>query len=88
MVKIRVEQFASGKQYAIHVDDMVLFQSYDTIVAAVIDGVTYIDVTKYSTTTSKWKNIFINHWGTAIKQNCFSNEELLEVIDNAIYNKV
>lgn len=87
MVKIRVEQFASGKQYAIHVDDMVLFQSYDTIVAAVIDGITFIDVTKYSTTTSKWKNIFINHWGTPIKQNCFSNEELLGVIDNAIHNK-
>lgn len=88
MTKIRVEQFASGKQYAIHVDDMVLFQSYDTIVAAVIDGVTFIDVTKYSTTTSKWKNIFINHWGTLVKQNCFSNEELLGVIDNAIHNKI
>lgn len=88
MVKISVEQFTSGKQYAIHVDDMVLFQSYDTIVAAVIDGVTYIDVTKYSRTTLKWKNIFINHYGTHIKQNCFSNEELLGVIDNAIHNKV
>lgn len=87
MTKIRVEQFASGKQYAIHVDNMILFQSYDTIVAAVIDGVTFIDVTKYSTTTSKWKNVFINHWGTPVKQNCFSNEELWKVINNAIHNK-
>jgi len=49
-------------QFIIKTDKGVFFKSYSTIIAAEIDGKTYLDADKwdYSTTTGKYRNQFLN----------------------------
>lgn len=48
-------------QFIIHTDKGSVFQSYDSIIAAKIDGKVYLDVHKwdYSLTTGKYRNIYL-----------------------------
>jgi hypothetical protein len=48
-------------QFEIYTDKGKIFQSYNTIIAARIEGKVYLDRDKwdYSTTTGKYRNIFL-----------------------------
>ena len=69
---VRVEQM-SGKneevknQFVIFTSKGRVFQSYDSIICARVDGHTFLDERKwnYSTTTGKYRNIFL---GETIKE--------------------
>lgn len=49
-------------QFILHTDKGSVFQSYDSIIAAKIDGKIYLDVHKwdYSATTRKYRNIYLD----------------------------
>lgn len=69
-------------QYNIQIKDMTIFQSYQTIIAAVKNRVLYIDKDFYSRTTSKYLNIWIRDYARnyADKKEV-SNNELLKVLE-------
>lgn len=69
-------------QYNIQIKDMTIFQSYQTVIAAVKNRVLYIDKDFYSRTTSKYLNIWIRDYARnyADKKEV-SNNELLEVLE-------
>ena len=53
--------FLANNQVIIYTDNSVLFQSYDSIIAKIENGITFLDVNKwdYSKTTGKYRNIFL-----------------------------
>lgn len=69
-------------QYNIQIKNMTIFQSYQTVIAAVKNGTLYIDKDKYSVTTSKYLNIWIRDYARnyADKKEV-SNNELLEMLE-------
>lgn len=68
-------------QYNIQIKDMTIFQSYRTVIAAVKNGVLYIDKDKYSVTTSKYLNIWIRDYARRYSEKKeVSNNELLEIV--------
>lgn len=68
-------------QYNIQIKDMTIFQSYQTVIAAVKNRVLYIDKDFYSRTTSKYLKIWIRDYvrGYSEKKE-ISNDELLEIV--------
>jgi hypothetical protein len=63
---VKVEQFkgrngAVKNQFLVQTDKGLVFQSYDSIIAARVSGATYLDANKwdYSTTTGKYRNQFL-----------------------------
>lgn len=69
-------------QYNIQIKDMTIFQSYRTVIAAVKNGILYIDKDKYSVTTSKYLNIWIRDFARGYSEKKeVSNNELLEVLE-------
>lgn len=86
---VKVENLKSSRsyrdvpnQYNIIINNMTIFQSYRTVIAAVKNGILYIDKDKYSVTTSKYLNIWIREYARnyADKKEV-SNNELLEVLE-------
>lgn len=68
-------------QYNIQIKDMTIFQSYSTIIAAVKNGILYIDKDKYSVTTSKYLKIWLNEYACGYSEKKeISNDELLEIV--------
>lgn len=49
-------------QFEIRTGNVVYFQSYDSIIVKIENGITYLDVNfwDYSKTTSKYRNIFLS----------------------------
>lgn len=87
MIKVSTLQ---KNQYVIETDLFYIFQSYDTIVAVVDknnDQCLYVDRTKYSKTTSKWLNIFIQRYGHSVFQNV-QPEELALLLDKGVFPDV
>lgn len=85
---VKVENLKSSRsyrevpnQYNIEIKDMNIFQSYQTIIAAVKNRILYVDEDFYSRTTSKYLNIWIRDYarGYAEKKEV-SNNELLEIV--------
>jgi hypothetical protein len=69
-------------QYNIQIKDMTIFQSYQTVIAAVKNQVLYIDKDFYSRTTSKYLNIWIREFArNYTERKEVSNNELLEVLE-------
>ena len=58
---VRAEQFKVKNQFIIYTEKGRVFQSYDTIICAIIDGNVYLDADNwdYSKTTGKYRNIFL-----------------------------
>lgn len=86
---VKVENLKSNRsyrevpnQYNIIINNMTVFQSYRTVIAAVKNRILYIDKNKYSVTTSKYLNIWIRDYARnyADKKEV-SNNELLEVLE-------
>lgn len=69
-------------QYNIQIKDMTIFQSYQTVIAAVKNRVLYIDKDFYSRTTSKYLNIWIREFArNYTERKEVSNNELLEMLE-------
>ena len=53
--------FLANNQVIIYTDNSVLFQSYDSVIAKIENGTTFLDENKwdYSKTTGKYRNIFL-----------------------------
>ena len=53
--------FLANNQIIIYTDNSVLFQSYDSVIAKIGNGTTFLDENKwdYSKTTGKYRNIFL-----------------------------
>lgn len=85
---VKVENLKSSRsyrevpnQYNIEINNMTIFQSYSTIIAAVKNGILYIDKDKYSVTTSKYLNIWLREYACGYSEKReISNNELLEVV--------
>lgn len=85
---VKVENLKSSRsyrevpnQYNIVINNMTIFQSYKTIIAAVKNGILYIDKDKYSVTTSKYLNIWIREYARGYSEKReMSNDELLEIV--------
>jgi len=64
----KVQNMTSNKgnkianQFIIYTDTGSIFQSYNSTIVKIDSGKTYLDVNKwnYSTTTGKYRNIFLN----------------------------
>lgn len=86
---VKVENLKSSRsyrevpnQYNIEVKDMTIFQSYQTIIAAVKNRVLYVDEDFYSRTTSKYLKIWIRDYARGYSEKKeISNDELLEVLE-------
>ena len=53
--------FLANNQVIIYTDNSVLFQSYNSVIAKIENGITFLDENKwdYSKTTGKYRNIFL-----------------------------
>ena len=53
--------FLANNQVIIYTDNSVLFQSYNSVIAKIENGTTFLDENKwdYSKTTGKYRNIFL-----------------------------
>ena len=53
--------FLANNQVIIYTDNSVLFQSYDSVIAKIENGITFLDenMWDYSKTTGKYRNIFL-----------------------------
>lgn len=53
-----------NNQFVVHCDDVSVFQSYTTTMAVsdFIAGKVYVRDKFYSTTTSKWVNVYLRDW--------------------------
>ena len=83
---IKVEQMegnsgAVKNQFLIQTDKGMVFQSYGSIIAANVEGKTYIDKYKwdYSVTTGKYRNLFL---GETKKDTERKIEEGLYILDD------
>ena len=64
----KVQNMTSNKgnkianQFVIYTDNGSIFQSYNSTIVKIDSGKTYLDLNKwnYSTTTGKYRNIFLN----------------------------
>ncbi|MCK9282598.1 MAG: hypothetical protein M0P71_18430 [Melioribacteraceae bacterium] len=79
-----VENFGgrNGKvknQLKIQTDKGLVFQSYNSVIAANVSGKTYIDADKwdYSTTTGKYRNQFLGENKAATEKKIASGEYIL-----------
>lgn len=80
----RVEQM-DGKngpvknQFIIKTDKGLVFQSYNTIIGAKVDGKIYLDSANwdYSVTTGKYRNIFLNETKAETEKKIQSGEYIL-----------
>lgn len=69
-------------QYNIIINNMTVFQSYRTVIAAVKNRILYIDENFYSRTTSKYLNIWIRDFARGYSEKKeVSNDELLEMLE-------
>lgn len=69
-------------QYNIIINNMTVFQSYRTVIAAVKNRILYIDENFYSRTTSKYLNIWIRDFARGYSEKKeVSNDELLEILE-------
>ncbi|MDK8253801.1 MAG: hypothetical protein QP733_05055 [Dialister micraerophilus] len=72
---------AVPNQFNIHFKGMNIFQSYNTVIAAVKNKILYIDKDFYSRTTSKYKNIWLRDFARNYSEKKeISNGELLKII--------
>ena len=82
MIKVEPMKGNSGNavanQYIINDNGRVSFQSYDSIIATIIDGEIFLDSVfwNYSKTTSKYLNKFLNMTSKEVKQD-IKNESIL-----------
>lgn len=85
---VKVENLKSNRsyrevpnQYNIIINNMTVFQSYRTVIAAVKNRVLYIDKDFYSRATSKYLNIWIREYARGYSEKReIENDELLEII--------
>lgn len=69
-------------QYNIQIKDMTIFQSYQTVIAAVKNKILYVDEGFYSRTTSKYLNIWTRDFARGYSEKKeVSNNELLEMLE-------
>jgi hypothetical protein len=67
-MKVRVENMVSPRsgrevanQFIMYIDGVKYFQSYNTVIAKIENGKTYLDLAwNYSRTTGKYRNQFLN----------------------------
>ncbi len=86
---VKVENLKSSRsyrevpnQYNIIINNMTIFQSYSTIIAAVKNGILYIDKDKYSVTTSKYLKIWLREYACGYSEKReIENDELLEMLE-------
>lgn len=66
-------------QFIITDDNSIYFQSYNSIIVKIAHGKVYLDKTywNYSTTTSKYRNYFLNESTKETKQKIKSGEYIL-----------
>jgi len=82
---IRVSNMESSRgneipnQFIIRTDDATIFQSYSTIIVVRTQGKTYLDKDSwaYSTTTGKYRNIFLGEDKKATERKIKSGEYIL-----------
>jgi hypothetical protein len=79
-----VEQFEGNNgpvknQFEIQTDKGIVFQSYNSIIAAKIDGKIYLDTNKwdYSVTTGKYRNQFLDEKKADTERKIKSGEYIL-----------
>lgn len=60
----RLVTVLANNQFVIHCDDVSVFQSHNTTMAVsdFIAGKVYVRDQFYSTTTSKWVNVYLRDW--------------------------
>lgn len=76
-IKVRVEQLANKNQFVIYYNDnendrhLIVFQSYDTLIAILDGGKLYINwqYWDYSKTTLKHLKIFVNEYTPFVYEN-------------------
>ena len=95
MVKVEPMKGKSGNavanQYIIHDNGRVSFQSYDSIIATIIDGEIFLDSIywNYSKTTSKYLNKFLNMTSKEV-HNAINTDSILfadlNEMENAKFN--
>jgi hypothetical protein len=81
----KVENMTSNKgnkianQFIIYTDNGSIFQSYNSTIVKIDSGKTYLDESKwnYSTTTGKYRNIFLNENINATRKKIKSGEYIL-----------
>ena len=81
----KVQNMTSNKgnkianQFIIYTDTGSIFQSYNSSIVKIDSGKTYLDVNKwnYSTTTGKYRNIFLNEKRKDTEKKIKSGEYIL-----------
>ena len=81
----KVQNMTSNKgnkianQFIIYTDNGSIFQSYNSTIVKIDSGKTYLDLNKwnYSTTTGKYRNIFLNENINATRKKIKSGEYIL-----------
>ena len=81
----KVQNMTSNKgnkianQFIIYTDNGSIFQSYNSTIVKIDSGKTYLDESKwnYSTTTGKYRNIFLNENINATRKKIKSGEYIL-----------
>jgi len=68
-----------ANQFIIYTDNGSIFQSYNSTIVKIDSGKTYLDESKwnYSTTTGKYRNIFLNENINATRKKIKSGEYIL-----------
>ena len=68
-----------ANQFVIYTDNGSIFQSYNSTIVKIDSGKTYLDESKwnYSTTTGKYRNIFLNENINATRKKIKSGEYIL-----------
>ena len=68
-----------ANQFIIYTDTGSIFQSYNSTIVKIDSGKTYLDESKwnYSTTTGKYRNIFLNENINATRKKIKSGEYIL-----------
>ena len=68
-----------ANQFVIYTDTGSIFQSYNSTIVKIDSGKTYLDESKwnYSTTTGKYRNIFLNENINATRKKIKSGEYIL-----------
>jgi len=68
-----------ANQFIIYTDNGSIFQSYNSTIVKIDSGKTYLDLNKwnYSTTTGKYRNIFLNEQKKDTENKIKSGEYIL-----------
>lgn len=82
--KVKVHNFYNKNQFIIHTPNAIIFQSYRSIIAIILNGELYIDnyYINYSKTTSKHLYLFIRDY---TKYDVYNLKDLYKLIKEEVF---